>query len=412
MFQSLFRLSDTAVSVLLSFLALFFQMVAQKLDHIGNFLRSLPRNLHAARQLIRVPRDPFRKYVCCPTCHCLYDWKECIVKLANGECVSRKCSYVQFPLHPQAHRRKACGTILMKTLKTRMGNNLLYPRRIYCYRSIIDSLQELLRRPGFHEKCEAWRSRSTSDTVYGDVYDGEVWRSFLSYNGKPFLSLPYNYAFSIHVDWFQPYDRTQHSVGVIYMAVMNLPRTDRFLQENIMLVGIIPGPHEPSLTINSYLRPLVDELQQLWLGVKLTTSKNVSVFARAALICVACDIPAARKTCGFLGHMATKGCSKCLSSFPTDRFGERPDYSNFDRTSWEARTGSVHRSTALNHRTCATRTLQQGIERTTGIRYSVLVDLPYFDAPKMCIIDPMHNLLLGTAKHMVELWKNLTFLLK
>ena len=66
-----------------------------------------------------------------------------------------------------------------------------------------------------------------------------------------------------------------------------------------MLVRIIPGPHEPSLTINSYLRPLVDELQQLWLHVKLTTSENVSVFAQAALICVTCDIPAARKTCGF-----------------------------------------------------------------------------------------------------------------
>ena len=63
------------------------------------------------------------------------------------------------------------------------------------------------------------------------------------------------------------------------MAVMNLPRAECFLQENIILVAIIPGPHEPSLTINSYLRPLVDELQQLWLGVKLTTSENVSVFA-------------------------------------------------------------------------------------------------------------------------------------
>ena len=52
-----------------------------------------------------------------------------------------------------------------------------------------------------------------------------------------------------------------------------------------MLVGIIPGHHEPSLTINSYLRLLVDELQQLWLGVKLTTSEDVSIFARAALTC-------------------------------------------------------------------------------------------------------------------------------
>ena len=407
MFQSLFRLSDTALNILFSFLALFFRMLAQKIDYndVVIFLKNLPCNLHAARKLIGAPRDPFRKYVCCPTCEYLYDWEKCILKESDGSLVSKKCSYVQFPSHPQKQHRKECGTILMKTLKTRVGNTLLYPRRIYCYRSIIESLQELIKRPGFSDKCEAWRSRTTHANVYSDVYDGEIWKSFLSYEGRPFLSLPYNYAFSINVDWFQPYDRTQHSEGVIYMAVMNLPRTERFLQENIILVGVIPGPHEPSLNINTFLRPLVDELKQLWCGVKLVTRENVSVFVRAALICAACDIPAARKTCGFLGHQATMGCSKCLTSFPVGRFGEKHDYSNFDRATWKARTGFAHRSIALDHQACQTKSDQYDIEHATGVRYSVLVDLPYFDAPKMCVVDPMHNLLLGTAKHMVEIWK-------
>ena len=70
--------------------------------------------------------------------------------------------------------------------------------------------------------------------------------SFMSYNGTPFLSLLNNYAFSINTDWFQLFDCTQHS-GVIYMSVMNLTRTEQFLQENIVFVGVIPGPHEPSL---------------------------------------------------------------------------------------------------------------------------------------------------------------------
>ena len=33
-----------------------------------------------------------------------------------------------------------------------------------------------------------------------------------------------------------------------------------------------------------------------------------------------------------------------------------------------------------------------------------MIDLPYFDAPRMLCIDPMHNLFLGTAKHMINLW--------
>lgn len=52
---------------------------------------------------------------------------------------------------------------------------------------------------------------------------------------------------------------------------------------------------------------------------------------------------------------------------------------------------------------------QKDIERK-GVRYSVLLQLPYFDAPRMCIIDPMHNLLLGSAKHMIDVWKKLGIL--
>lgn len=48
------------------------------------------------------------------------------------------------------------------------------------------------------------------------------------------------------------------------MVLMNLPREIRFKAENVMLVGIIPGPHEPKLTIYTYLRPLVAELNVLW----------------------------------------------------------------------------------------------------------------------------------------------------
>ena len=119
-----------------------------------------------------------------------------------------------------------------------------------------------------------------------------------------------------------------------------------------------------------------------------------------------CDIPAARKVCGFVGHRALKGCSKCLLSFPTECFGEKGDYSNFDRTSWDPRTNSSHREATNRYLQCNTRSEQYEIERNTGVRYSCLLELPYFDAPRMCIVDPMHNLLLGTAKHMVELWKS------
>ena len=83
-----------------------------------------------------------------------------------------------------------------------------------------------------------------------------------------------------------------------------------------MLIGLIPGPKEPRRDINPFLVPLIKELLSLLYGVEsYIESLSKSVLVRCALLCVACNIPASRKVCGFLGHSATLGCSKCLKHF-------------------------------------------------------------------------------------------------
>ena len=44
------------------------------------------------------------------------------------------------------------------------------------------------------------------------------------------------------------------------------------------------------------------------------------------------------------------------------------------------------------------------MESKYGCRYIILLDLPYFDPIRMLLIDPMHNLFLGTAKRMLHVW--------
>ena len=99
----------------------------------------------------------------------------------------------------------------------------------------------------------------------------------------------------LNVDWFQPYKRTTCSVGAIYLTIMNLPRSVRFKRENVILVGILPGPHEPHHDINHYIKPLVDELNVLWVGQKMNIQTDSGVspeVVRCALLCIACDLPA------------------------------------------------------------------------------------------------------------------------
>ena len=52
-----------------------------------------------------------------------------------------------------------------------------------------------------------------------------------------------------------------------------------------------------------------------------------------------------------------------------------------------------------------TKTERAKKESELGCRYSALLQLPYFDAIRMTIIDPMHNLYLGTSKYISkQIW--------
>ena len=100
-----------------------------------------------------------------------------------------------------------------------------------------------------------------------------------------------------------------------------------------------------------------------------------SVIVRSALICISCDIPAARKVCGYVSHNAFRGCSRCLKEFPTRTFGEKADYSGYDRENWQQRSNDQHRQYAEMHKQCNNISSQKKIEHDHGCRYSVLLEL-------------------------------------
>lgn len=227
---------------------------------------------------------------------------------------------------------------------------------------------------------------------------------FNSDNGLNFLLSPHCYLLTLNVDWFEPFERGVYSVGAVYLTIQNLPRNERYKPQNVIIVGILPGPNEPKKKKNSYLTPLVLELNEAWQnGFNVLSPKYVPICVKLCLSCITCDIPATRKVCGFLGHNAALGCNKCLKKFEVN-FGQRTNFSGYDRENWNLRSRDEHMRGIESIKNKVTKTGLQAAESQNGLRYSILLALPYFDPVRFTAIDSMHNLLLGTGKHAFEVW--------
>ena len=51
-----------------------------------------------------------------------------------------------------------------------------------------------------------------------------------------------HFGFMLNVDWFYPYRHVKNiSIGVIYLVCLNLPKSERFNRNNVLLIGIIPS---------------------------------------------------------------------------------------------------------------------------------------------------------------------------
>ena len=85
------------------------------------------------------------------------------------------------------------------------------------------------------------------------------------------------------------------------------------------------------------------------------------------------------------------------TSFFPGGFGEKKDYSGFDRSTCPKRTDSAHRENARKIERCKTNTERKKMEAKLGSRYTSLLELPYYVSITMCVIDPMHNLFLSVG---------------
>ena len=182
-------ISDSAFAWLLKILYAFFVIPGKQRIPLSHGSIHFPCNLSSLLKYVQFDKKCFRKFILCtnPECTKLYMRSNIITLDSTGQSLLlSSCTH--------------CSTKLIKEKKIRNGKKTFHPLKIYCYRSILDSLKLFLDRSEFWESCMSWKKRKTLPNSLGDIYDGKVWKSFASSCSSDANSI--DLGLMLNCDWF------------------------------------------------------------------------------------------------------------------------------------------------------------------------------------------------------------------
>lgn len=192
------------------------------------------------------------------------------------------------------------------------------PRKFFDYIPLIPRLQAMSSNA---QNANLMRYRARFDHEPGvtkDVFDGSHYQSLLNKivpasNDSPFFyfSDERDIALGLSTDGFAPFKRRDKTCWPIILFNYNLPPDIRFQKKYCINVGTIPGPKKP-WDMDSFLRPLIQELIQLEVGVKAFDAISQSIFLlHAYLILAFGDIPAMALIMRMKGSNSISPCRIC-----------------------------------------------------------------------------------------------------
>nr|XP_051215266.1 uncharacterized protein LOC127332988 [Lolium perenne] len=140
--------------------------------------------------------------------------------------------------------------------------------------------------------------------------DGDAWKDFDNIH-KDFAADARNIRLGLATDGFNPYGNMSNSYSMwpVFVVPYNLPPWACMDQSNFMLTLLIPGPSSPGKDFDVFMEPLMEELQELWKGVKSYDANSPDKFdLRAAILWCIHDYPALHTLSG----RATAGYQACV----------------------------------------------------------------------------------------------------
>ncbi|GKA68792.1 hypothetical protein Tco_0768709, partial [Tanacetum coccineum] len=156
--------------------------------------------------------------------------------------------------------------------------------------------------------------------------DGRAWKKFDT-RYPDFVAEPRNVRLGLAVDGFNLFGNLSQSYSMwpVILTTYNLPLWLCMKESYLMLTLLIPGPKSPGKDIDVYLRPLIDDLKDLWAlkGVETIDVATGQKFnMRAMVLWTINDFPARSSLSGWSGQ-GYMACPTCNKDTPSMRYMTR-----------------------------------------------------------------------------------------
>ncbi|KAH7858626.1 hypothetical protein Vadar_025992 [Vaccinium darrowii] len=109
------------------------------------------------------------------------------------------------------------------------------------------------------------KDKRVDDDELRHLADGQEWKDF-DERFPDFAAYPRNVRLGMATDGFNPFGNmsTSYSMVLVFMVPYNLPPWKCMKEPFCFMSLLIPGPSAIGRDIDIYLRPLIDELKELW----------------------------------------------------------------------------------------------------------------------------------------------------
>lgn len=255
----------------------------------------------------------------------------------------------------------------------------------FWYRPLKDILHERWQCPNFRYNAGYYRRRLLSADVVEDVYDAGLYQKYAA----PITRNAGGLSVSVNTDGTCPFTAGT-SYWPIILVIHELPPTERYKAENLLLAGLWSGNPDFDIFFQPLLQDLID-LKTHGMNVNLDGEDKV---CKVATLFFIGDMPARAKVMKMVGSNSTHhACTRCLAK------GQSVSH----RTLLPYSTDATVQRTNNNTKQCVESSLSDGaaVYGITGKNFLMYVHNDY-SIQEHTVIENMHTVFSNFVKNIMS----------